>query len=164
MRTFSAVVLVGFATLAVACQPPASVGLSDADRAAIKAGEHAWVRLTNAKDWTAAAQAYWTADAIALPPNGPAVTGQSAIATWLSEFPPFSDFTLEQVAVEGRGDLAYVHGRYSMMVTMPGGSAPSRDEGKHVTIWRKQADGTWKASLGIFNSDLPLPPPEPAKK
>jgi ketosteroid isomerase-like protein len=163
MRALFSFGLLSF-TVMMACQPAAPADLSDADRASIKQGEDAWVRLTNAKDWTAAAQAYWTADAVVLPPNSPAATGQSGIVTWLSGFPPFSDFTLEQVAVEGRGDLAYVHGTYSLMVTPPGASAPIRDQGKHVTVWKKQPDGTWKASLGIFNSNLPLPTPEPAKK
>ncbi|MBI4420269.1 MAG: DUF4440 domain-containing protein, partial [Gemmatimonadetes bacterium] len=91
-------------------------------------------------------------------------SGQSAIESWLRAYPPFSDFTLEQITVEGRGDLAYVHGRYSLMVTPPGASAASKDEGKYVVLWKKQADGTWRATLGIFNSDLPLPTPEPPKR
>jgi ketosteroid isomerase-like protein len=150
--------------LAVACAPAAPAGLSDADRAAIRQAEDQWVQLTSAKDWEGAAKAYLTEDGKMLPPNGPALNGQAAVAGWLAGYPPFSDFSLEDVTVEGRGDLAYVHGRYSLMVTPPGAAAPIRDQGKHVTIFKKQADGTWKATVGIFNSDLPLPAAGPVTK
>ena len=167
MRRHLAILVVASAILAAGCQAAASSSaaeLSDADRAAIKHGEDEWVRLTNAKDFTGAARAYWTADASLLPPNGPAVSGHDGIATWLKNFPPFSGFTLEQVTVEGRGDFAYVRGKYTLNVTMPGAAAPTADVGKHITIWKKQPDGSWKAAAGIFNSDLPLLAPAPAKK
>jgi ketosteroid isomerase-like protein len=31
------------------------------------------------------------------------------------------------------------------------------DKGKFVDVWKKQADGSWKAVIDIFNSDLPAP-------
>jgi ketosteroid isomerase-like protein len=34
---------------------------------------------------------------------------------------------------------------------------PVTDRGKYVTIWKKQADGSWKVIADIFNSDLPMP-------
>ena len=34
--------------------------------------------------------------------------------------------------------------------------------GKYVTTWHKQSDGSWKAAVDIFNSDVPLPAPAPA--
>jgi ketosteroid isomerase-like protein len=166
MRRKLAILAIGVATLVVACGPstPATpADLTDADLAAIKQGEDEWVRLTNAKDWTAAVQAYWSSDAAVLPPNGPAAVGHEAITTWIESFPPFTGFTLEQVSVEGRGDLAYVRGKYKLNVTLPGSTVAIPDEGKHVTIWKKQADGSWKASVGIFNSDLAPPPTTPAK-
>ncbi len=39
------------------------------------------------------------------------------------------------------------------------------DHGKYMVVWRKQADGKWKAVGDMFNSDVPLPaPPEKKKK
>ena len=35
----------------------------------------------------------------------------------------------------------------------------TRDRGKYLTVWRKQADGTWKSIADMFNSDVPMPPP-----
>jgi ketosteroid isomerase-like protein len=66
----------------------------------------------------------------------------------------------DQVEVDGAGDIAYVYGKYSMTITSEEGE-PVQDSGKYIEIWKRQADGTWKVSLDIFNSDLPIPEPEP---
>jgi len=29
------------------------------------------------------------------------------------------------------------------------------DKGKYLTVYRKQADGTWKAAADMINSDMP---------
>ena len=66
--------------------------------------------------------------------------------------------------VVGYGDLAYSRGNYSMTLTIPGVPMPIEEQGKFVQIYRKQADGSWKMTREIYNSDLPLPtqpPPQP---
>ncbi|MBA2471329.1 MAG: hypothetical protein H0V41_03460 [Pseudonocardiales bacterium] len=50
------------------------------------------------------------------------------------------------------GDLAYSTGTYAF-------ANPPIDKGKFVDVWKKQADGSWKAVIDIFNSDLPVTPP-----
>ena len=150
--------------LSVGCQGPA--GLSEADRAAIRQGCENYAKLVNAKDFKGAAALY-AEDAIVLPPNQAAIQGRAAIQADLEASPPLSNFQLQSLEMEGRGDLAYDRGTYSMTVTPPG-AAPIEDRGKYVAIWRKQADGSWKCLRDIWNSDLPLPAPEkpaaPAKK
>lgn len=163
---YALLVLVAVATSLAACRSEMSADLSPADRTAIKNSIDEYARLANAKDFTGAVRGYFTEDGVALPPNGEPVVGNDAIATWLENFPPFTDLAFEEVKLEGSGDLAYLHGKYSFMVTPPGATAPVRDQGKHVTIFKRQADGSWKASLGIFNSDLPAPsaPTPPTSK
>jgi len=150
--------------LSVGCQGPA--GLSEADRTAIRQGDENWVRLANAKDFKGVAALY-TEDAIVMPPNQAAVQGRAAMQTWLEAFPPFSNLQMQTLEIEGRGDLAYSRGTYSMTVS-PAGAAPIEDRGKYLEICSKQADGSWKILRDIWNSDLPLPAPEqpaaPAKK
>jgi ketosteroid isomerase-like protein len=46
---------------------------------------------------------------------------------------------------------------------LPGASAAVADTGKFIEVWLKQADGTWRLAWDIWNSDIPLPPPPPAK-
>jgi ketosteroid isomerase-like protein len=47
-----------------------------------------------------------------------------------------------------------------MSFNSPSGK-PLRDRGKYVTVWRKQADGSWRVVRDVFNSDLPVPGPVP---
>ena len=56
--------------------------------------------------------------------------------------------------------MAYVLGTYQLTMKDPQGN-PVNDHGKFVEVWRKQADGKWKAVADTFNSDLP--PSAPAK-
>ena len=154
--TMGIVICLGFG---VGCQQPA--GFSAADRTAIRQSDDNSVKLMNAKDWKGALAVY-AEDAIEMPSNGAPVQGKAAIQTWLEAFPPFSNFQEQSSEIEGQTDLAYDRGTYTMTLT-PAGAAPIMDRGKYLTIWRKQADGTWKVVRDIFNSDVPLAAPTKAK-
>jgi ketosteroid isomerase-like protein len=141
----------------VACQSGAA-GLGDQDKAAIrKVVEDATKAMTSAKpDYAAYVNLYYTDGATILMPNTPPVKGRAAIQPVLASFPPMSEFKAEIVDLDGRGDLAYVRGNYSMTMTPPG-APPIMDKGKYVEVWKKQADGTWKADYDSWSSDLPVP-------
>jgi len=143
--------------LSVGCQGPA--GLSEADRTAIRQGDENYAKLVNARDFKGVAALY-AEDAIVLAPNQAAVQGRAAIQAALEAFPPISNFQVQILEIEGQGDLAYSRGSASMTLT-PAGLAPIEDRVKYIEIWRKQADGSWKILRDIWNSDLPLPAPEP---
>ena len=143
--------------LSVGCQGPA--GLSEADRTAIRQAGEDYVKLVNAKDFKGA-PALFAEDAIVLPPNQAAVQGRATIQALWEALPPFSNFQLQILEIEGRADLAYSRETYSITVSSTG-AAPSEDHGKILAIWRKQADGSWKCVRDIWNSDLPLPAPPP---
>jgi len=132
-------------------------GLSEADRTAIRQADETDMKMMNAKDWKGDLVLY-EEDAIELPPNQAAVQGKAAIQAWDEAFPPFSNFQEQSLEIEGRGDLAYDRGTYSMTMTPPG-ATPIEDRGKYLTIWHKQAGGLWKVSRVMFNSDVPLPAP-----
>ena len=83
--------------------------------------------------------------------------GRAAIAAWMQGLPPVKDFKLTPVEIEGRGDLAYVKGTFTMSMVPPGAPGPITDVGKYIEIRRRQADGSWLIALDIFNSDLPPP-------
>ena len=99
-------------------------------------------------------------DAVIYPPNEPAVKGRAAIRAWLEKFPPLTEFKLNHEKVEGREDLAYVLGTYTMTITPPGAPGPVKDSGKFVTVVRRQPDGRWLGAVDMFSSDLPPPPPK----
>jgi ketosteroid isomerase-like protein len=144
-----------------ACQPAAPAGLTDADKAAIDSVDHQFTKLALAGDFAGLVKAYYTADAILLPPNMPAASGHAAIEAVFKTFPPITAFELNTDEVEGHGDLAYLRGHYRMTFSPPG-MAAMPDSGKYLEIWRKQADGSWKATRDMFSSDVPLPAPAPA--
>jgi uncharacterized protein (TIGR02246 family) len=102
-------------------------------------------------------------DAVIYPPNEPAVKGRAAIRAWLEKFPPITEFKLNNEKVEGREDLAYVLGTYTMTITPPGTPGSVKDSGKFVTIVRRQPNGRWLAAVDMFSSDLPPPQPPPPK-
>lgn len=147
--------------VAAACQPAAPAGVADADREAIRAVDAEFTKMAMAADFAGLVSKAYTDDAVFMAPNAPAVTGSAAIQTAMGAFPPISNFVITSQEIEGTATMAYARGTYSMTLTPPG-AAPIQDSGKFLAIWRKQADGTWKMTRDIFNSDLPLPAPEPA--
>ncbi len=90
-------------------------------------------------------------DSAVLPPNQPTVRGRQAIETLFKEMIEEIGGTgsFEIVEVADAGDLAYQWANYSF----EGGE--SSDAGKFVEVYNRQADGSWKIRLSIFNSDNP---------
>lgn len=116
-------------------------------------------------DVDAYANLYYAEDARVLAPNAATVTGRQAIAALLRSAGAVQHFRATILSLEGRNDLAYVHGAYEMSVLPAGATEPVGDKGKYVEIWRKQRDGSWKVTLDIWNSDLasPVSPPPVAE-
>jgi uncharacterized protein (TIGR02246 family) len=116
--------------------------------------------------WSAAAGAkdlektvsYYADDAIVMPPNAPPATTKEAIRSAWNEMligPGAAiSWKATKVEVAKSGDLAYVSGTYEEMMTDASGKRV-QDRGKYVEIFKKQADGTWKVIVDIWNSDLP---------
>ncbi len=141
------------AVVGTGCQAPAPAFLTDADRAALARGAEAWAQAAEAGD-PAALGALYVEDAVVLPPNQGVVSGRAAIETHFGAFPPLSNVRLDQIEVEGSGDVAYVRGRYAMTIHVPGASEPTSDQGKYLEIWKKQADGSWMIARDMYSSDL----------
>ena len=127
--------------------------LSDRDTAEIQRMYAGFSKAVVNRDGTALL-AWYTNDAIAMPPHYPAVQGHAAIRTWIESMPPISriNFVVEEIV--GSGDLAIVRGTYTMSLTVPGVPHPVDDRGKYIEIRKRQPDGTWPMWRDIFNSDL----------
>jgi len=146
----------------IGCQP-APQGLSKADDQAIrKTGDEAIKIANSTADWDAYTKLYYAQVAILNAPNAPAIKGHDAIVAMFKSGPSISDFKFEVLEVNGAGNIAFVHGKYSMVLT-PAGGKPVSDKGKYVEVWKRLADGSWKVAIDTFNSDLPLVAPEPTK-
>jgi ketosteroid isomerase-like protein len=152
----------GLALVLAACQPAPPAAPPDESAAAaeaIRAADAAWEKAVSAKD-TAASVAAVEATGSILAPNAPIATGPEAIRGMFAGMfgmPGMSvHWTLTKAEAARSGDLGYSMGTYELTFNDTKGK-PVTDRGKYITVWRKQADGSWKAVSDVFNSDLPLP-------
>lgn len=151
---FAGVLFVAIVSMVMAgCSSMGQHGFAQRDEDAQRTLTSNWQRDVNGKNWDKVVASY-TIDAVLMPPNGPNVEGRENIRQFFAAFPPISDMKVELVDIEGRGDIAFVRGIYSMNIAMPDGST-LHDSGKYVELRMKQADGTWLISHDMFNSDLP---------
>ena len=127
--------------------------LSAADLDAIAAVSRAFSEALVRRDLDTLALLY-SDDAALMPPNHPAVQGRAAIKAWLGGFPAVTQFELRVDRIDGRADLAYVRGAYTMVLKP--GDAPETisDTGKFLEIRHKQPDGSWPFIVDMFSSDL----------
>ncbi len=151
--------LVCLALALAACQKEAP-DTRAADEQAIRDLETQWSKTGAAKD-VEGFTSYYAEDASVFEPGAPIITGKPAIRTAITVLfgtPGFSSLTFQTVKVEAArsGDFAYSHGTYAITMNDPKGN-PMNDKGKYVTVYKKQADGKWKAVADIINSDLPPP-------
>lgn len=123
------------------------------DHEAIRAFYPNWTARVLARDFDDMFELY-TEDAVIMPPNHPALRGRDEILAFMQAFPKVTKAEFHVDEVDGRGDLAYVTGRYSLTLEAADAPGPVEDVGKFIEIRRRQADGSWKVSRDIFNSDL----------
>jgi ketosteroid isomerase-like protein len=63
-------------------------------------------------------------------------------------------FSTERVEVSASGDLATSKGSYTMTMTNPKTKKPVEDKGSYLTVYKKQADGNWKAIEDTTSSEV----------
>ncbi len=131
---------------------------TEADVEAINSLRDEFIGLDNASDAAGLASLY-TNDAVLMPPNQAAVTGNQAIESWFqTTFDQFTtEFTVASEELEVVGDWAFDWGAYMTALTPKAGGEPTEDRGKYIVILRKQVDGSWRIAHDIWNSDNPAP-------
>jgi ketosteroid isomerase-like protein len=124
----------------------ATAGLPDAGRV-VQDLEAAFVRNANAGNAAAVVEEFYAEDAQLLPPNSPIVKGKAAIRDFWTGIiaAGAGDVTLETLEVAASGDLIYNTGHYGFSL---GGD---RHIGKYVVVYRRQADGGFKAVVDSFS-------------
>jgi len=113
-----------------------------------------FMKAANAKNAGGVVKAFYAADAVLMPPGHAIVEGRANIQSFLQGLidSGFTAIKLETTTVGSAGDLAYGRGHYTLSLAPPGG-APVQDVGKYIVVYRRQANGAWRAVADIFNSD-----------
>ena len=162
MKNLFVAFLVGLVLVLAGCAPAAPQVDIAAEKAAIEKMLADWVDAAN-QGGEAGAEGYAsfvTEDATVLPPNAERIDGRESVREWVLQFTQAEDFSIDwkatDIEVAADGKLAYAIGTYEYSLKDDGGN-PVSDKGKFVDLFKKQADGSWKRSVGIFNSDLPTP-------
>jgi uncharacterized protein (TIGR02246 family) len=110
---------------------------------------------------TAVVGAIYAEDVVVMMPNEPAHRGRdAALKSFASAFTraQVKEFNIKTDDVQVGGDLAVETGNYEMTL-QPAGGAEIKDKGKYITVWKRQADGSWRILRDIVNSDLPATAP-----
>jgi len=130
----------------------------NADVAAVRGVEAAWVKDIATKDVDKYVS-YYSNDASVLLPNEMMITGKDNIKAALKPMLADPNFALTFQSTRGEasksGDFVYLIGTYSMTSSSPTDQKPVTDQGKYLTVFKKQLDGSWKAVADMVNSDLP---------
>jgi uncharacterized protein (TIGR02246 family) len=110
------------------------------------------------------AASFWSDDASIFPPNAAPVIGKQAIRSYVAgafASPAFSiDWKTDKVVVAASGEMAYSTGTDVFTFKTPDNQLHS-EHTNGVVVWKKQADGSWKAAIDIWNADAT--PAEAAK-
>jgi ketosteroid isomerase-like protein len=141
------------ATLATPAAPSTS---ADEVRQALEAANAKYVDAIERGD-SAAVAAFYAADLLLLAPGQPPLRGAAATAALLRDLAPDRrpvEATLSTLDVTVSGDLAVESGTY-LWRTHAKGAAEATERGRYLHAWRRQPDGTWKLSRGMFSPDAP---------
>jgi uncharacterized protein (TIGR02246 family) len=139
-------------------EPPPEIDIA-AERAALTEAANRYHEAGHAVDVETIASLY-ASDALVLPPNSEAKKGMAGVREFLTAFaetPGFQvRFETPTVVVSEGGDLGYTLADIEITIDGPDGQpVTSRERDFH--LWKKQADGSWKVVIDIWNSPDPLP-------
>ena len=115
-----------------------------------------WAKAAAAKDIERTI-AYYSDDAIVLPPNATSATSKESIRNAWKDMLASPGFVItwepKKVKLGKSGEMAWVSGTYELTMNDASGK-PSNDRGKYLEVWEKQSDGNWKCAADMWNSDL----------
>ncbi len=131
----------------------------EADITAIKEMLNQYAVASNAGDidlWIS----LWADDGVLMPPSAPAVIGKEQIREAMKLL--FEQWTLDvaTTSIEDAkvyGDLGLTHYKFTLDMTPKAGGETIHlmRDGKALTLYERQSDGSWKIVYDCFNSNAP---------
>ena len=114
-----------------------------------------WSRLA-ATDSIEKTLSYWADDAVVMSPGQLPINGKNSIREMVAGTSKIPGFKISweplSVVVSKSGDMAYMIEQNQITVNDSLGK-PLTEFNKSVTIWRKEADGTWKNVVDVWNAN-----------
>ena len=139
-------------------EPPPEIDI-EAERAALSEAANRYHEAGVSLDLDTIAALYAN-DALLLPPNSEAMEGPDGVREFLTAFTSIPGFQIRfeepTVVVSKEGDMGYTLADIEFTVDGPDGQ-PVTSQERDFHLWRKQADGSWKVVIDIWNSPDPLP-------
>jgi uncharacterized protein (TIGR02246 family) len=134
------------------CSPGTS---EEAEVAKLMQTSREWSKVAASGDMNAAL-AYFADDAVMMAESQAPVRGKAAIRDYLAASSKIPGFRIEWEPLEGKvsGDLGYLIERTKVTMTGPQGKPVVLNQ-QALTVWRKQADGTWKNVVDMTTSEAP---------
>jgi len=155
-------VVTGLALAMAACAPQAPSVDVAAETEALRDAAARYNAAVEALDAPGVA-AFYADDCRSMPPNEATLIGPAAFQAFLAEASTIEGFAVSleppDVVVGAGGDVGYTVGNVQITAPGPDGELETVEE-RDVHVWRKQADGTWKLVVDIWNSQTPLAEPE----
>lgn len=150
-RFIAALLLAGL----TACTPSSPAADPRADEAAVRREGEAYLAALRTNDIDSIA-AHWTDSMIVMPPNTPMLRGREAVRAWVVAFleqSRFVDGRFTESAITVSGDLAVERVAFSLTVRPVSGGDPMVDVGKGLHVYQRQADGSWRLAMDIWNAN-----------
>jgi ketosteroid isomerase-like protein len=125
-----------------------------------------WSKAAAAKDLEQTI-AYYSEDAIVLPPNATSAATKETVRNVWKDLLATPGLVITwkptRVKVGKSGEMAWVNGTYELTMNDASGKS-ANDRGKYLEVWEKQPDGNWKCAADMWNSDLAVSEPPTAEK
>jgi len=145
---------------APAAESPAQEVDLEAERASLMRSDDALFEAYSTSDDPGdTLSAHFLDDVNVLAPDAPLARGKEeslAVFAAMEALPAYSLTWKASMAYVGvAAELGYTIGTYRMEFEDPVGN-PVEVDGKFMTVWKKQSDGSWKVAVDMFNANGPM--------
>lgn len=107
---------------------------------------------------TASYMALCDENIVKMGPNRPALFGKAALEEGKRKGHQKWNYESQDIKIEETqvfGDWGFARGTYTGTLTAKDGGKTINVDGKYLTIFKRQADGSWKIARDCYNSNVP---------
>ena len=152
-------ILVGAILVLVGCASGPTAAESDAFR---KAVEETWELYSESilNEDTELFVSIHDENIVKMPPGKPVSLGSKALGKLIQgafDALDYESFSIKLEDTQVDGNLGVAWGTYTFRATVTASGATINYDGKYLTVFKRQPDGSWKALRDCYNSNVPPP-------